>query len=566
MLRYIDTKLRKEFGKQTLFTSKHEILCSIPADHEYFQENFVLENPTDKSFQLGPQFAVSEACTDRAEYSDRGMLHVEGGWPKDINYLDDEQPYRYRRKHQRDETYIQQVDSLTNNMEKILLQNNAVNIYETYFTGLDSVVSYAIKSELQQIQAFYDSDADFSVVKHISWSADQGSKISAAHMMKGSHTTDSFVWDVENPIDPVATFKPPATILCLEFSARDSSLLCSGLQSGQVACWDIRVGSEAVALSSLEVSHQMSCNDVLWMNTKIDTNFFSGGSDGKILWWDMRNLNNPFDVLLTDPIKTDEQDLSRALGVSVLEYEPSMPTRFMAGTENGLIFSCNRKGKTPIEKINYKLECHTGPIYALERNPSYTKTFLTVSDWNARIWTEEIKDTPIMWTNQHKASLTGGVWSPTKCSLFFVSRVDGWIDAWDVLVQQNEPITSIKVCNEGIRSIRANSNGCVIACGTEKGRVYLLRVSDDMKISDKNDKGKLTAMIERECKRERFVSDKLREVKLKMKTTSSKHKKSTFSSESLDTLTSKAEENFFKSIEEQKRQRQKQFLGGLIIN
>lgn len=57
-----------------------------------------------------------------------------------------------------------------------------------------------------------------------------------------------------------------------------------------------------------------------------------------------------------DPIKTDEQVMSRSYGVSVLEYETTMPTKFMVGTDMGMVFVCNRKGKTPTEKINFRVK------------------------------------------------------------------------------------------------------------------------------------------------------------------------------------------------------------------
>ena len=56
-----------------------------------------------------------------------------------------------------------------------------------------------------------------------------------------------------------------------------------------------------------------------------------------------------------DPLKTDEQILSRSFGISVLEYETTMPTKFMCGTDMGMVFSCNRKGKTPMEKITIRV-------------------------------------------------------------------------------------------------------------------------------------------------------------------------------------------------------------------
>lgn len=71
--------------------------------------------------------------------------------------------------------------------------------------------------------------------------------------------------------------------------------------------------------------------------------------------WDTRKLNEPLERLLIDPIKTDEQSISRSFGVTVLEYETTMPTKFMCGTDVGMVFVCNRKGKSPMEKINFRV-------------------------------------------------------------------------------------------------------------------------------------------------------------------------------------------------------------------
>jgi dynein intermediate chain 2 len=109
-------------------------------------------------------------------------------------------------------------------------------------------------------------------------------------------------------------------------------------------------------------------------------------------------LNEPNETLVLDTIKGEEQVLSRALGASCLEYEGTIPTRFMVGTENGCVISCNRKGKTPSEKIVSKYVAHVGPVYALQRNPSFLKNFLTIGDWMARIWSEDCKESSIMWT------------------------------------------------------------------------------------------------------------------------------------------------------------------------
>ena len=122
----------------------------------------------------------------------------------------------------------------------------------------------------------------------------------------------------------------------------------------------------------------------------------------------------------------------------------------------GNVFSCNKKNKGK-DKISLIYQAHFGAVYALQRNPSFPKVnvqhikgnflvkifclqhFLTVGDWSAKVWSEDIKGSPIMWTRKiqrkiklipshqfHFSSyterLTDGCWSPSRPSVFFVTR------------------------------------------------------------------------------------------------------------------------------------------------
>lgn len=108
------------------------------------------------------------------------------------------------------------------------------------------------------------------------------------------------------------------------------------------------------------------------------------------------------------------QIIEKAMGACCLEYESSIPTRFMVGTENGVVISCNRKGKSPGEKMALRFNAHLGPVLAMNRNAAFVKNFLTVGDWTTRIWSEDCRESSIMWTCYHKARLTDGAWSPTR--------------------------------------------------------------------------------------------------------------------------------------------------------
>lgn len=88
--------------------------------------------------------------------------------------------------------------------------------------------------------------------------------------------------------------------------------------------------------------------------------------------WDTRKLSEPLESLLIDPVKSDDQVVSRSYGVTVLEYETTMPTKFMCGTDVGMVFVCNRKGKTPIEKINFRVSSR---ILNMQPKKMYKKMF-----------------------------------------------------------------------------------------------------------------------------------------------------------------------------------------------
>ena len=135
----------------------------------------------------------------------------------------------------------------------------------------------------------------------------------------------------------------------------------------------------------------------------------------QVKWWDIRKYKEPTEVLILDPVKNESNmALSNAHGASCLEFEPSIPTKFMVGTDRGCVFLCNKKSKMPNERISAVYNAHFGPVYALQRNPCFPKNFLTVGDWCARIWSEDIKESSIMWTSSYTENLTDGCWSPTR--------------------------------------------------------------------------------------------------------------------------------------------------------
>lgn len=104
-------------------------------------------------------------------------------------------------------------------------------------------------------------------------------------------------------------------------------------------------------------------------------------------------------------------------------------------------------------------EAHLGPVHGLHRHPQLPKIFLTVGDWTTHVWTEDIRDSPILTlkfvvisfcieiTNfiallclrNQNVQLLAGAWSHTRPSVIFTAATDGALYLWDVLAQRINP-------------------------------------------------------------------------------------------------------------------------------
>ncbi|XP_050305470.1 dynein intermediate chain 3, ciliary [Anthonomus grandis grandis] len=520
---YAYQKKRSEYGRQCLFSDKGPDLIDNFSSNKKLLKEYILRDPVNRSTLCAPVQAEHSLNTMRAEFTNSSMNHVEGGWPKDVNTADEEQTKRYRRKIEKDEGFNHTMMQLFKSMENCIQQNNAINIYQQYFSDVEPT-PLVERSSARTVNVYQDQSSPTRPVNWVSWSPDNQTKLAITHCnlkfqsVVPKETTFSYIWEVENPNRPLLTLKPEYSCVCLEYNQKDPHSLVSGQLNGQVAVWDTRKGYEPVELSLIENSFRDPVHAVLWINSKSGTEFFSCSTDGQVKWWDTRKLTDPIDTLILDYAKDEEQHLANALGASCLEYETTIPTRFMVGTEEGVVISCNRKGKTAMEKMSARFKAHMGPVVALQRNPAFVKNFLTIGDWSAKIWSEDCRESSIIWTGYHKAMLTSGAWSPTRLSVFFTTRTDGIVDVWDVLQQQKQASLSVKVCDEKLRCIRTHDMGRLVAVGNQKGTTYLVEFSENLSVSNKNDKMLLTAMFERESKREKILEARNRELRLKMKT------------------------------------------------
>jgi len=481
---------------------------------------FIERNPCDTPSHCAPEMSEHEVNTERFETESRGINHAEGGWPKDVNYTEVEQTIRFRKKVEKEESYVNALSALGGVMEHCIRQNNAVDIYEQYFDEVEADTIDEAPSA-KTINVFRDPNTVKRTATFISWYPDGCKKIAVAYSnLEFQRNTPepsyaSYIWDVENPNKPEQMLKPVSPLVCLEYNPKDSHILVGGCYNGQIGFWDTRKGPNPVEMSPIEHSHRDPVYKAIWLNSKTGTDLFTTSTDGQVMWWDVRKLGEPTEKLILDPSKNN--NFENAVGAYALEYESTMPTKFMVGTEQGTIIACNRKAKSPGEKIVATYSGHFGPVYSLQRNPFFPKNFLTVGDWTARVWSEDIRESCIMWTKFHPSYLTDAAWSPSRPAVFFTTKMDGTLDVWDTIFKQNDPTLTIQVGDEAIHSLRVHDSGRVVACGSHSGTTTLMELSSGLCQLQKNEKNLVSGMFEREAKREKILEARQREIRLKEK-------------------------------------------------
>ncbi|KAI8850615.1 WD40-repeat-containing domain protein [Chytridium lagenaria] len=544
---YVYQKKRKEFGRQPTFSDRlAEVTLNIPPDHEYMR-HYVERNPCHVEIQSAPEKSEHEVNTESFVFTNRGINHLQGGWPKDVDPTDVEHTIRYRKKIEKDEEYIKSVQVIGNMMEHCIKQNNAIDIYEEYFIDMPDSAMVEPPSA-KSLNVYRDPNRIKRAASYVSWYPDDGHKIAVAYsvlqfqQMPANISFDSYIWDVENPNVPDQTLTPPSPLVCVKYNPKDPHILVGGSYNGLLSYWDTRKGPYPVDTSAIEKSHRDPVYNLSWVQSKSGAEFFSVSTDGQVLWWDIRKMAEPTETLLLDPEKN-----GNIVGGTVLDFETTMPTKFMIGAENGSVFMCNKKAKNPSEKITHVYPGHHGPVYALQRNPFFLKNFLTVGDWKAQIWSEDVRS-PIMSTKYSSSYLTDGCWSPTRPSLFFTSKMDGTVDVWDYVFKQNEPTLTVQVCNSPIHSVKVQEHGKIMAATARDGTTTILELSEGLSKVQKNEKAIFSQMLEREAKREKTLEAAAREKRIKaaQKRPNSSNIKPTGTA--LDDIIQTAEDDFFATI------------------
>eukprot|EP00928_Gymnodinium_smaydae_P081400 TRINITY_DN64938_c0_g1_i1.p1 TRINITY_DN64938_c0_g1~~TRINITY_DN64938_c0_g1_i1.p1 ORF type:complete len:619 (+),score=158.15 TRINITY_DN64938_c0_g1_i1:248-1858(+) len=459
-----------------------------------------------------PQFSEHDVNTARVQTKSRAMTHVEGGWPREVDPTEAQDQVKFRKRLEKDPSFVNAVKQLTKQTEKCLEQNSTIDLFEHYF-HMEEPEHLPENLTMKTVALFKDPADEKRSVTKIGWHPEGPTKIVGSYSsLRFQRTTDempmaSFIWDINERNVPLTELRTPSPLICTQFNPKNPDMLFAGCYNGILNVYDLRKGPTPAGKSATEISHYDPVYDVVWLQSKTQTESASVSSDGRLLFWDVKKLSEPMDeCLLTDGSKDDPKTLG---GVSLEWMQEAGPTKFLVGSEHGITLACTKKPKKAVEVGTWFGQeerggygKHFGPVYSVKRNPFQTKYFLTAGDWCAKLWIEEMKG-PLLQTPYKPSFVSAINWSPTRPCVYFLARHDGRLDVWDYYYRMNEVSLSQKVSDSALTCLSINSGGGLLATGDSDGVITLLQLCDGLVQMQPNEKNVLGQMVERESKREK---------------------------------------------------------------
>ncbi|KAK0069497.1 WD repeat-containing protein 63 [Biomphalaria pfeifferi] len=193
-------------------------------------------------------------------------------------------------------------------------------------------------------------------------------------------------------------------------------------------------------------------------------------------------------------------------------------TFMYVGTEDGEVVYVDwmpqkdqDSGKIQTPKPAFYHCLHDGPIVSMERSPFFKEVLLSVGGWTFALWKEGVSSGPILCPAASNVRLSCGMWSPTRPGVFFISKVDGTIDVWDLLDKTHEPTLTQSVSPTSISAIypyQVTQKQQLIAVGDYTGTLHILEIPWSLRHPTANEVNAVSNYIEREVKRRAFVEER----------------------------------------------------------
>jgi dynein intermediate chain 1 len=201
-------------------------------------------------------------------------------------------------------------------------------------------------------------------------------------------------YSLKNTSHPEYVIGTESGVMCLDFHQDHPSLLAVGCYDGTVSVYDIGSGSKKpIYCSSIRSGkHSDPVWQVRWCtgrSSSKEMNFYSISSDGKVAIWTMSKNDLKMEPVMllkhTNFSKEDwdEPTFSGLAGGCSFDFNSSLDSLFLVGTEEGNIHECSKAYSGQYIK---SYDGHHMAVNTVTWNPFHEDIFLSCSaDWTVKV-------------------------------------------------------------------------------------------------------------------------------------------------------------------------------------
>lgn len=266
-----------------------------------------------------------------------------------------------------------------------------------YTADLDEINASSSSATLRQVVQFQDEQTRERIVTSIDWSTRFHELVLVTYSKHQSLVGEIqglvYVWNCKQPLKPQFVFECQAEVQKAIFSPHHPHLIVGATYSGQIVLWSTRARSQPILASPLVgKGHTYPITGLDMVGTRQANSIVSTSSDGLVCTWSIDMLAQPNDVVelvLLPPSKVEE------VSPSAVTHSSSDASTFLAGTEEGKIYSVNRQdragSKAGIDpRMVYK--GHAAMITGLQYHAAkgvmdFSDLVVSSSlDWSIKVW------------------------------------------------------------------------------------------------------------------------------------------------------------------------------------
>ncbi|KAM9814587.1 dynein axonemal intermediate chain 4 isoform 2-T2 [Syngnathus typhle] len=305
-------------------------------------------------------------------------------------------------------------------------------------------------------------------------------------------------WSIKNLTWPERVYHCHSGITALDFSSTTPDKLAVGMHDGTVAIFSVRNRERRTFLASsigCKKRHFHPVWNITWARQEMglsdeDTieSVVSVSEDGRILKWllcshglegigmlELRRIQDGIKKAEGNKTKREGLLVSTATAGLCLDFQPTDPTIYLAGTSEGVVQKCSVSNHHHYLALYRK---HLCPVNQVQWSPFSPDVFLSGSaDWTIQLWKEDHL-TPAMSFTTIQSPVLSVRWSPLWPPVF-ASIKSEQLEIWDLNASMLDPVI-VEPAAQGVQLtsvLFAKASDCILVADS-RGNVNFYKIKD----------------------------------------------------------------------------------------